>query len=150
MIVDVILWYQFKKRCFHKTKLEICKQNVLQIEFFPFFKQVGSIFKSESANLSKKWLRIGLLVLILKYNIRINFSYLFDSLLIMVSGLQAKLGSLGLGGLYIFTTRILFLCIVIFIVTISELHKKWSFPLRISSFFVQYNVWSIYVVRGLP
>ena len=145
MIVDVVLWYQFKKRCFHNTKFEICKQKVL-----PFFKQVGSIFKSESANVSKNWLRIGLLVLILKYNIKINFSYLFDSLLIMVSGLQAKLGSLVLGGLYIFITRILFLCIVIFIVTISELHKKWSFPLRIPSFFVQYNVWSIYVVCDLP
>ena len=58
-------------------------------------------------------------VVMLKSTIRINFSYLFDSLLIIVSGLVVKWVSLRLGGLYIPATRILFLRIVISIVRIS-------------------------------
>ena len=73
---------------------------------FEFLKQVGSIFKDESANLSSNWLRIGLLVVILKSPIRINCSYLFDSLLIIVLRLVAKSVSLRFSGLYIPATRI--------------------------------------------
>ena len=58
-------------------------------------------------------------VVMLKSTIRINFSYLFDNLLIIVSGLVVKWVSLRLGGLYIPATRILFLRIVISIVRIS-------------------------------
>ena len=89
------------------------------MDFFESSKQVGSIFKGESANVSKNRLRTGLLVVMLKSPIRINFSYLFDSWLIMVSRLVVKSVSLRLGGLYIPATRILFLRIVISIVRIS-------------------------------
>ena len=58
-------------------------------------------------------------VVTLKSTIRIDFSYLFDSLLIIVSGFVVKWFSLRLGGLYIPPTRILFLRFVISIVKIS-------------------------------
>ena len=55
----------------------------MHLELFEFLKQVGSIVKDESANVSKN-LRIGLLVVKLQSPIRINFSYIFDSFLIIV------------------------------------------------------------------
>ena len=63
----------------------------MQLGFFKL-KTSWVDFKGKSAVVSKNGLRIGLLVVILKPPIRIEFSYLFDSLFIMVSRLIVKLG----------------------------------------------------------
>ena len=91
----------------------------MQFGFFEFLEQVGSIFKGEGANVSEKWVRIGLLVVKLKSPIRINFSYLFDSLLIIISRLVVKSGSLKLGGFYTPVTKISCLRIVFSMARIS-------------------------------
>ena len=52
--------------------------------------------------------------------IRINISYIFDSLLIMVSKLVVKSVSLRFGSSYIHVKRILFLRIVISVVRMSR------------------------------
>ena len=109
----------FKNICFVKQILKSVSTRSIQLVFLEFLKQVGSIFESESANVSENCIRIGLLVVILKSPITIDFSYLFDSLRIIASRLVVKSVSLRLGGFYIPATKILFLSIVISIVKIS-------------------------------
>ena len=79
----------FKNICFHKARFEICKQKIDATWIFWVLK-VGSTFKGESANVSKNWLRIGLLVVMLKSPIRINFSNLLESLLIIIFNVFTK------------------------------------------------------------
>ena len=43
----------FKNICFHKTKFEVCKQKINTTWIFEFLKQIGLIFKGESAGLSQ-------------------------------------------------------------------------------------------------
>ena len=104
MIVKIILWWSeipiSKMFVFIKLDFKFISKRSMQLVCFRFLKQVGSIFKGESANVSKTWLRIGLVIVILKYPIKINCSYLFDSLLIKVSRLVVKSVSLRFGGFY--------------------------------------------------
>ena len=44
----------------------------MQLGFFEFLKQVELTFTGESTNVSKNWLEIELLIVILKFSIRIN------------------------------------------------------------------------------
>ena len=87
MIVEIILWWSeipvSKTFVFIKLGVKFVSKRLIQLGFFEFLKHVGSTFKDKSANVSKHWLRIGLLVVILKSPVRINFSYLFDSLRII-------------------------------------------------------------------
>ena len=55
----------FKNVCFHNTRS-------MRLGFFEFLKQVELTFTGESTNVSKNWLEIELLVVILKFSIRIN------------------------------------------------------------------------------
>ena len=72
---------------FIKLGLKFVSKTSMQLEFFEFLKQIGLTFIGESAHVSKNWLRIELLVIILKFSTKTNFSNLFDSLLIIVSRL---------------------------------------------------------------
>ena len=55
----------FKNVCFHNTRS-------MRLGFFEFLKQVELTFTGERTNVSKNWLEIELLVVILKFSIRIN------------------------------------------------------------------------------
>ena len=113
--------------------LKFLSKRSTKFGFFEFFKQFGATFKGESANVSKNRLRIGLLVAILKSPIRINFSWLFEGLRIMVSRLKVKWVSLRLGGLYIPATRILLLRSIIFIVRNSMSEGFSIFMVRLGN-----------------
>ena len=123
MIVEIILWWSEipvgKTFLFIKVDLKFVSKRSIKLEYFEFLKQFGSKFKGESVDVSKNWLRTGLLVVALKSSLRITFSYLFVSLHVMVLRLVVRSVSLRLDGLYIPARRILFLHFVISIVRIS-------------------------------
>ena len=73
-----------KNICFHKQGLKYISKRPMQLWSLEFLKKVGWIFKGKSTKASKYWPRFGLLGLILKSPIRINFSHLLDSLLLYV------------------------------------------------------------------
>ena len=105
IILEIILWWSeilvSETFVFTKLGLKFVSKRSMQLEFFEFLKQVWLTFIGESANVSKNWLRIELLVIILKLPTKTNFSNLFDSLLIIVSRLQQDCDTLA--------TRFLFL-----------------------------------------
>ena len=110
----------FKKVCFHGT----VSITLTQLGLFGFWKTSWI----KSTKLSKDWPKIEFLLVILKSTIRINFSYLFDSLLIIVSGLVVKLVLIRFSRLYIPGKRILFLLIVLSVVKISMSERfLWPF-----------------------
>ena len=52
--------------------LKFVGERSMQLGFFEFLKQLELTFTGENTNVSKNWLEIELLVVILKFSIRIN------------------------------------------------------------------------------